>query len=89
MLTLMYLLTRSLFAVAFQWGRLGLLVAVIGGVTAGGELLLPDSGVVGLLSRTVALAAIPAVLVLVRFFEPEEVVRLRALVARLRPARVA
>ena len=88
MLTLMYLLTRSLFAVAFQWMRLGQLVGVIGAITVAGELLLPDSGAVGLLARTAALAAIPAVLVLVRFFRAEEVARLRALVSRLRPASV-
>ncbi len=88
MLTLMYLLTRSLFAVAFQWTRLGQLVGVIGGITIAGELLAPDSGAVGLLARGAALAAIPAVLVLVRFFRADEVARLRALVSRLRPARV-
>ena len=88
MLTLMFLLTRSLFAVAFQWMRLGQLVGVIGAITVAGVLLAPDSGAVGLLARTAALAAIPAVLVLVRFFRAEEVARLRALVSRLRPARV-
>lgn len=88
MLTLMFLLTRSLFAVAFQWMRLGQLVGVIGAITVAAELLLPDSGAVGLVARTAALAAIPAVLVLVRFFRADEVARLRALVSRLRPARV-
>jgi O-antigen/teichoic acid export membrane protein len=87
MLVLMYLLTRSLFAVSFQWARLLQLVLVIGGVTVAAELLLPTSGAEGLVSRAVALAAIPLLLVAVRFFRPEEVSRLRGLAARLRPAR--
>jgi O-antigen/teichoic acid export membrane protein len=87
MLVLMYLLTRNLFAVAFQWGRLAQLVTVIGGIAVLGDLLLPTSGAGGFLARLAALAAIPAVLAGVRFFRPEELARLRGLAERLRPAR--
>ena len=87
MLVLMYLLTRNLFAVAFQWGRLTQLVTVIGGIAVLGDVLLPTSGAGGFLARLAALAAIPAVLAGVRFFRPEEVARLRGLAERLRPAR--
>jgi O-antigen/teichoic acid export membrane protein len=86
MLTLMYLFTRSLFAVAFQWGRLVQIVVVMGGVTVAAELLLPTEGVAGFAGRCVALLAIPLLLVATRFFRPEEVARLRMLFARLRPA---
>jgi O-antigen/teichoic acid export membrane protein len=87
MLVLMYLLTRNLFAVAFQWGRLAQLVTVIGGIAVLGDLLLPTSCAGGFLARLAALAAIPAVLAGVRFFRPEELARLRGLAERLRPAR--
>ncbi len=84
MLVAMHLLTRRLFAVAFEWVRLGQLVLIVGGVTVAGELALPTSGAAGLLLRSVALAAIPVLLVLTRFFRPEETARLREL-GRRRP----
>jgi O-antigen/teichoic acid export membrane protein len=87
MLVLMYLLTRNLFAVAFQWGRLAQLVTVIGGVSVLGDVLLPTRGAGGFLVRVAALAAIPLLLVAVRFFRPEELARLRGMAERLRPAR--
>ena len=49
---LMHLLTRSLFHVAFDWPRLALLVAIFAGVAVSGELLLPTSGLGGLVLRT-------------------------------------
>lgn len=84
MLGLMYLFTRSLFTVGFQWLRLVQLVAVIGGLTVAGEVLLPTEGLWPFLARTAVLAAIPLVLVATRFFRPEEVARGRQLLARLR-----
>ena len=44
MLVAMWALTRNLFAVAFEWGRLARFVAVAGGLTVAGELLLPTVG---------------------------------------------
>jgi O-antigen/teichoic acid export membrane protein len=79
MLALMFALTRRLFAVDFEWGRLTHAVVVIAGVATAGELLLPTSGADGLLARTGALLAIPAALLLTRFLRPEEAMRLRAL----------
>ena len=86
MLALMYLLTRSLFAVAFQWTRLAQIVVIAGGVTVAADLLLPTSGVVGFLARAAALGAIPLLLVAVRFFRPDEIARMRMLAGRLRPS---
>jgi O-antigen/teichoic acid export membrane protein len=77
MLALMYLLTRRLFEVPFEWLRLGQLVLVIGGITVAGELLLPESGALGLLERTAALLAIPLVLLATGFLGPEERARVR------------
>jgi O-antigen/teichoic acid export membrane protein len=62
MLAVVHLLTRRLFVVPFDWPRLTRLVAVMGGVSLAGELLLPTAGVVGLLTRAGALALIPVLL---------------------------
>ncbi len=86
MLAVMRLFTRRLFPVAFDARRLLVLVAVLGGVAGAGEVLLPTSGAGGFLARLAALTLVPAVLALVRFFRPEEVARMRALVPRLGPA---
>ena len=56
MLGVMHLLTRSLFAVAFEWRRLRALTSSSGGIAASGELLLPTHGAVGLVSRIAAFA---------------------------------
>jgi O-antigen/teichoic acid export membrane protein len=82
MLGAMYLFTRRLFTVAFEWRRLALLVGVLAGVAVAGELLLPTHGGTGFVTRAVALVAVPALLALARFFRPEEVARLRALASR-------
>jgi O-antigen/teichoic acid export membrane protein len=82
MLVAVHLLTRRLFTVPFEWARLVLLVAVIGGISVAAELTLPTSGAVGFLARAAALAAIPAVLLALRFFRPEETRRVRTLLRR-------
>ena len=48
MLAVMYLLTRGLFKVGFEWARLALLAAILAGVAVSGELLLPTDGFGGL-----------------------------------------
>jgi O-antigen/teichoic acid export membrane protein len=85
MLLVMHVLTRQLFAVPFEAGRLTLLVAVVGGVAVAGELTLPSSGAAGLALRTLALAAIPPLLLAAGFLRPEEARRLRALRYSRRP----
>jgi O-antigen/teichoic acid export membrane protein len=86
MLVVMYVLAHRLFAVAFEWGRLAQLVAVIGGVAVAGDLLLPTAGALGLVERLAALAAIPLLLVATGFFRPQERARIRALARRVVPA---
>ena len=82
MLVAMWALTRNLFSVAFEWGRLGLFVAVVGGLTVAGELLLPTAGVAGFVSRTLVLALIPLALWAARFFRPGELAAARGLFKR-------
>jgi O-antigen/teichoic acid export membrane protein len=62
MLVVVHLLTRRLFVVPFDWPRLARIVAIVGGVAVGGELVLPTSGAGGFLLRTLALAVIPILL---------------------------
>ncbi len=47
MVAIMHLLTRNVFAVDFEWRRLGRLTAILAGVAVSGELLLPTAGFVG------------------------------------------
>jgi O-antigen/teichoic acid export membrane protein len=81
MLSVMYLLTRSLFKVGFEWNRLLRLTVILAGVAISGELLLPTSGTAGLLLRAAWLALVPALLALTHFFHPHERSQARALVA--------
>jgi O-antigen/teichoic acid export membrane protein len=82
MLAAMYALTRGLFPVPFEWGRLGLVVLVAGGLAAAGELALPAEGAAGFAGRALVLLAVPALLWAVGFVRPEEAAGARALVAR-------
>jgi O-antigen/teichoic acid export membrane protein len=86
MLAAMYALTRGLFPVAFEWGRLALVVVVAGAIAAAGELALPTVGAAGLLARAAALAAIPPALWAAGFFREGEIAAVRGLLTRLRPA---
>jgi len=79
MLVVVHLLTRRLFAVPFEWGRLGRIVLIIGGISTAGELVLPTAGVAGFAARTAALAAIPVCLVLARIFTVQQLARFWAL----------
>lgn len=84
MVAVMHLLTRGVFAVDFQWRRLVQLAAIFVGVAVSGELLLPTSGLVGLALRALWLLAVPALLLLTRFFAPHEREQARALVVDAR-----
>jgi O-antigen/teichoic acid export membrane protein len=84
MVAIMHLLTKGVFAVDFQWRRLAQLTAIFAGVAVSGELLLPTSGFVGLLLRVLWLLAVPALLLLTRFFAPQEREQARALLADAR-----
>ncbi|MGD1056275.1 MAG: oligosaccharide flippase family protein [Solirubrobacteraceae bacterium] len=84
MLLVMYLLTRGLFKVGFEWLRLAKLAAILAGVAVSGELLLPTNGLSGLALRVLWLALVPVALLATRFFHPHEIVQARSLVADAR-----
>jgi O-antigen/teichoic acid export membrane protein len=86
MLVVMYALTRGLFDVDFEWGRLAHLVVAMAGMTVAGELLLPTAGAAGFVERTAVLLAIPLALLATGFFGAEERARMRQLLRRMAPA---
>ncbi len=81
MILIMYMLTRNVFAVRFQWVRLGKLTAILAAVAVSGDLLLPTSGFAGLVLRIAWLALVPALLWATRFVSTDERSRARDLVA--------
>jgi O-antigen/teichoic acid export membrane protein len=78
----LHVLTRRLFVVPFEWGRMATAVVVLTVLGVGGELLLPTHGAAGLLLRLAVLALVPPALVATRVVTADE---LRAL-SRLRTA---
>jgi len=87
MIAVIYWLTRSLFTVSFEWGRLGRLIGVLTVVSVGGEVLLPTSGLLGFVSRALAWCAIFPLLRAVGFFSRAELARIGALFFRVMSAR--
>jgi O-antigen/teichoic acid export membrane protein len=84
MLVAIYLLTRRLFEVGFEWGRLAHIALVLVPGTVLAEILLPTSGAGGLLSRLAVVAALPFGLLVTGFFSPGELARARLLAGRMR-----
>jgi peptidoglycan biosynthesis protein MviN/MurJ (putative lipid II flippase) len=89
MLTVMYLLTRRAFSVAFEWRRLTHLTVVIGGIAAVGDVLLPTHGASGFFTRLAAFAAIPVVLAVTGFAHQRELDGVRSLLSRAARRRAA
>lgn len=87
MLTVMRLLTRNLFEIAFEWRRIAQLAVVLGGLAGAGELLLATEGAAGFAARAALALALPLALAATGFFRPEERALLRTLPARLRAGR--
>jgi O-antigen/teichoic acid export membrane protein len=94
-LVLMYFFTQRLFPVPYEWGRLALILGVATALVAGGELLLPTEGAIGLVSRVAVWLAYPLLLWSAGFLTVEEraaIGRLldpRAVAGRLRALRAA
>ncbi len=79
MLGVMYVLTRGLFRVGFEWRRLAQLVAILAAVAVSGELLLPTHGLAGFATRAAWLLLVPVALIGTHFFHPHELTGARAL----------
>jgi O-antigen/teichoic acid export membrane protein len=82
MLVVLHLLTRGLFAVPFEWGRLAHAIVLLAGVGVAGELLLPDAGIRGFVARAAALAALPLLFAISGFVRPREWAGLRSVLRR-------
>jgi O-antigen/teichoic acid export membrane protein len=76
MLAAIHLLTRRLFSISFEWGRLARVLVVLVGVSVAGELALPTHGALGFILRSLAWCAIWPLLRLVGFFRAAELRRI-------------
>jgi O-antigen/teichoic acid export membrane protein len=79
MIVAIHLLTRRLFEVRFEWGRLTRLVVVFAAVAVLGDTFLPSHGLGGFLLRGVAWCAIFPLLRVAGFFNQAELQRAAAL----------
>lgn len=84
MLALMYAVTRRVFPLPLEWGRMLRIVGIAGAVYAFGELVLPTSGAIGFLARAALVPAFGVLLYASGFLQPGEVRRLRELRERAR-----
>jgi O-antigen/teichoic acid export membrane protein len=71
MLVVIYLLTRGLFRVGFEWVRLAQLTAILVAVAVSGQVL-PDHGFVGLVTRAAWLGLVPVLLAATGFVSARE-----------------
>jgi hypothetical protein len=71
-LVLMYIFTQRLFAVPYEWLRLGQAVGLAAALVLAGELLLPTSGLAGLAGRGALWLAYPLLLWVTGFLNEEE-----------------
>jgi O-antigen/teichoic acid export membrane protein len=84
MVALMYLVTRRLFPLGLEWARIARIVALATALFAAGELLLPDSGAVGLISRAALVPMFWVLLLGSGFFHAAELEQLRIVRDRVR-----
>lgn len=85
MLVVLFVLTRKVFTVPFEWRRIIPLVVIVAVLSVAGNELLPSDGIEGLLERSLLLAAIAGALVLTRVVTIGELQTLRY---SLRPPRL-
>jgi hypothetical protein len=78
----MHLLTRSLFAVPFEWGRLAHACLVLAAAAAIGEVVLPAHGWGGLLARVGLVLLVPFILVVTGFLRTNERAAIAGITAR-------
>jgi len=84
MLIVLFLLTRNVFTVPFEWSRLIPLVIVAATFSVGGEMLLPSDGAEGFVLRAAVLLAIVPALIALRVVTIRE---LNVLIAAFRSGR--
>jgi O-antigen/teichoic acid export membrane protein len=81
---LMHAITRRLFYVPYEWGRLALAVGWAAALITIGEVLIPQEGIGWLLATLVLCAFYPLGLYALRFLSPEERARIPYLLERVR-----
>jgi O-antigen/teichoic acid export membrane protein len=83
MIVAIHLLTRHLFEVRFEWGRLARLVLILGAVSVLGDVFFPTHGLYGFLLRGAAWCLIFPLLWAAGFFHAAELARARSLAERV------
>jgi O-antigen/teichoic acid export membrane protein len=83
MLVVIHALTRRLFPVRFEWGRLARVLAVLVGISVIGEVALPTHGASGFVLRSLAWCLIWPALRAVGFFHGGEIRRFASLAAEI------
>jgi O-antigen/teichoic acid export membrane protein len=86
MLVVLFVLTRKVFAVPFEWARLVPLVVVVSTFSVVGELLIANDGLTAFVLRTFVLLAIAPALVALRVVTVGELKQLREAVRSARAA---
>jgi O-antigen/teichoic acid export membrane protein len=86
MLVVLFVLTRKVFAVPFEWARLVPLVVVVSTFSVVGELLIANDGLTAFVLRTFVLLAIAPALVGLRVVTVGELKQLREAVRSARAA---
>ncbi|HET6830530.1 MAG TPA: oligosaccharide flippase family protein [Solirubrobacterales bacterium] len=61
-IVLIYLVSRRIFPIPWQWGRLAVVVGAAAALIAAGEVLLPTDGAAGFLSRLALIGLYPLIL---------------------------
>jgi O-antigen/teichoic acid export membrane protein len=87
MLVVLFLLTRKVFAVPFEWAKLVPLVAVIALFSVAGDILIPNEGPAAFVGRTLVLLAMAPALVALRVVTVGELKVLRDAIRQSREAR--
>ncbi len=85
MLVVLFLLTRKVFTVPFEWRKIVPLVVIVTVLSVGGNQLLASDGIGGLLERSLVLVAIAGALIVARVVTVGELQTLRY---SLRPPRL-
>ena len=87
MLVVLFLLTRKVFAVPFEWAKLVPLVAVVALFSVAGDILIPNEGPAAFVGRTLVLLAMAPALVALRVVTVGELKVLRDAIRQSREAR--
>ena len=83
----LWAIAQRIYPIPYRLGRVGALLALLTGLYLVGVFAAPEPILLRVPFKLACLAAFPALLLLGRFFTPEELAKARALVAQWIPGR--